>query len=184
MVIWYDESTPGSFGRTDVLGMFTEMVSWLGDQQVADEADPQFRSIFFRTEDRYCNRDTACAAAAFMRQSLLTGDTTWKRKAQFARDYVLDVQEPNGGYPEMRGRAKSDGGSVVNTAIVAENLIKAYRLGLDYDSRDLESLRRMADFVLTLEWLPGAFYHDTNHLGEFRHHQTGELLWGKASRHN
>jgi hypothetical protein len=50
---------------------------------------------------------------------------------------------------------------------------------MDCDSRDLRALERMADFVMTLEWRPGAFYHDTNHLGEFRHHQTGELLWGK-----
>jgi hypothetical protein len=58
------KALPGNFGKPEVLGMFTEMVAWLGEQQVADEADPQFRSIFFRTEDRYCNRDTACAAAA------------------------------------------------------------------------------------------------------------------------
>jgi hypothetical protein len=158
--------------------MFKEMVTWLGGQQVMDPADPQYRSIYFRTEDRYCNRDTACAAAAFLRQFQVTGDGEWRRKASLARDYVIDVHQENGGYPEMRGRQKSDGGSAVNTSIVADRLIRAFELGLDCGPQGLDALARMARFVMTLEWQPGAFYHDTNHVGEFHDHRTGERLWG------
>ena len=167
-----------SFGKDEVLGMFDEMVVWLAEQQILDEGHPHYRGIYFRTEDRYCNRDTACAARAFMRQFLVTGDEKWKEKASLARDYVLDVQEENGGYPEMRGRAKSDGGSTVNTSVIAANLIRAWQLGLESGERELEALSRMADFELALEWRPGAFYHDTNHVGAYRHHETDEPLWG------
>lgn len=170
--------TVAGFGRAEVLDMFEQMIQWLGCQQVMDDADPHYGSIYFPTEDRYCNRDTACAAMAFIRQSAVTGDDSWRRKASLARDYVLRAQEENGGYPEMRGQEKSDGGSAVNTSVISANLIRTYQLGLDLGERDLRALQRMADFTLTLEWQPGAFYHDTNHLGEFRHHETGEVLWG------
>lgn len=166
------------FGKAEVRGMFQEMIEWLGDQQILDASEERYRAIYFRTEDRYCNRDTACAAMGFMQQYRSTGDRVWRDKASLARDYVLDVQKENGGYPEMHGRAESDGGSTVNTAIIASNLIKAYELGLHCTERDLEALVRMADFELTLEWQLGAFYHDTNHQGAFQHHETDELMWG------
>ena len=96
------------FGRPQVLHMCDEMVRWLGQQQVMDDGHPQRHSIYFRTEDRFCNRDTACVALAFMRQHLVTGDPAWKHKASLARDYVLDVQQENGAYPELRGRETSN----------------------------------------------------------------------------
>lgn len=150
--------------RQDVRQMFAEMVEWLARQQVSDDASPYHGCIFYPTENRYCNRDTACAAAMFMRQYHVTGDVLWKDKAALARDYVLRAQRQNGGYPELRGMEDSDGGSAVNTSIIADNLIHACALGLDYGSRDVRALERMADFELGLEWKPGAFYHDTNHL--------------------
>ena len=152
--------------------MFAEMVEWLGKQQVTNKTSKYYRSIYYPTENRYCNRDTGCATAMFMRQYQVTGDKKWKEKASLARDYVLDVQLKNGGYQELRGLENSDDGSAVNTSIIADNLIKAYSLGLEYGERDLETLKRMADFELNLEWEPGTFYHDTNHLKAFKD------LWG------
>ena len=89
----------------------------------------------------------------------------------------LKVQKSSGGYPELRGREESDQGSTVNTSIIAENLIEAYELGLNFNEHDLEALVKMADFVLTLEWKPGAFYHDTNHMWAF------ENRWGNEGSH-
>lgn len=173
---------PGGFGRKDAVGMFEEMVAWLAAHQVALRDDPNCGSIYFPTEDRFCNRDTACMARIFMRQFQQGGGDTWRRKAALARDHVLSVQKPNGGFPEMRGRVESDAGSTVNTAIAAANLIKAYELGLDCEERDLDALGRMAEFEMTLEWQPGAFYHDTNHLRTFKD-QTGRVHWGDEGSH-
>jgi len=172
-----DQASPG-FGQAQVLQMRRDMLLWLGTQQVADEEHPHWRAVYFPTEDRYCNRDTACAAAAFMRQHALTREQQWKDKAAMARDYVLRVQHQNGGYPELRGQEESDGGSAVNTSLIADNLIRAYDLGLERGERDLRALALMADFVLTLEWKPGAFCHDTNHLHTFRD-PNGNVLWGE-----
>ena len=160
------------FSRATALEMFEEMLEWLAKNQVNNLDDPNNGAIYFPTEDRFCNRDSACMARAFMRQYTLTGDDKWLKKATMARDYVLNVQKPNGGFPEMRGTQESDGGSNVNTPIIAANLIKAYELGLGYTVRDLDALQRMADFVLSLEWQPGSFCHDTNH-----QHAFGER-WG------
>jgi len=171
------KNKPEEFGRGEAVGMFGEMAAWLAAHQVALRDDPNLGAIYFPTEDRFCNRDTACMARAFMRQFQLTGDDAWREKAALARDHVLRVQKPGGGFPEMRGRAESDAGSTVNTAIAAANLIKAYELGLDCAARDLDALARMADFELTLEWKPGAFYHDMNHLRTFKD-QTGTVRWG------
>lgn len=168
----------GKLGKADLLEMYDQMLGWLGDQQLMKKSDPHYRCIYFVTEDRYCNRDTACAALVFMRQYLRTGVSKWKRKAELARDYVLDVQADSGGYPELRGRSNSDDGSAVNTGIVADSLIRSYELGMKFGQRDLDALTRMADFVMSLEWKPGAFYHDTNHLHAYKHHTSGELLWG------
>jgi len=156
--------------KNEINLMFTEMVEWLGTCQVMESDNNYYRSIYFPTENRYCNRDTGCVVSAFMHQYLQTGDKTWKEKADLARNYVLDVQQENGGFPEMRGIEKSDDGSTVNTGIIANNLIQAYKSGLEFDQRDLDALRRMAEFELTLEWKPGAFYHDTNHLSAFKEH--------------
>ncbi|MFH1476952.1 MAG: hypothetical protein ABIH24_05615 [Verrucomicrobiota bacterium] len=155
------------FGREDIKLMFGEGMAWLGKHQIADKDSKHYGSIYFPTENRYCNRDTGCTTALFMRQHHITGDRKWKKKASLARDYLLDVQLENGGYQELRGLENSDNGSAVNTSIIADNLIKAFSFGLKYSLRDLEALKKMADFELTLEWKPGAFYHDTNHLGAF-----------------
>ncbi|MFH1477823.1 MAG: hypothetical protein ABIH24_10115 [Verrucomicrobiota bacterium] len=169
--------TTSCFGKSDVLSMFVEMTEWLEKQQVADKGHQHCNAIYFPTEDRYCNRDTACASAVFMRQFSRTGKEAWKKKAECARDYVLAIQREQGGYPELRGSEDSDDGSAVNTSIIADNLIRAYALGLEHGKRDLEALERMANFELTLEWIPGAFYHDTNHLHAFKNN------WGdKGSR--
>ncbi|MCK5845247.1 MAG: hypothetical protein KAG97_11100, partial [Victivallales bacterium] len=155
------------FKREDALKMFDEMVAWLAAHQVLDRDDPNEGAIYFPSEDRFCNRDTACMARAFLRQYVLTGDESWRGKAASARDFVLRAQKEIGGFPEMRGREESDEASTVNTSIVASNLIKAYELGLDCDARDLNALEGMANFVMTMEWKPGAFYHDTNHSRAF-----------------
>ncbi len=154
-------------GRSDVLAMYDEMLAWLADQQVGEESGEQRGAIYFPTEDRFCNRDTACAAMVFVRQARRSGDATWLQRAERARDYVLRVQKPSGGFPELRHQDESDGGSTVNTGIIADSLMKAYALGLGRGERDLDALARMAEFELTLEWQPGAFYHDTNHLATF-----------------
>ncbi len=177
------KSSIKEFGRKKAVGMFEEMVTWLSEHQVAKRGDPNRGAIYFPTEDRFCNRDTACMARAFMRQHLRTGDMAWRQKASLARDHVLSVQKPNGGYPELRGRKQSDDGSTVNTSLVAANLIKAYELGLDCQTRDLAALEKMADFELTLEWKPGAFYHDTNHRRTFKD-QSGTIIhWGEEGSH-
>jgi len=163
--------------RDTLLAMYRDMAEWLSRQQVRDPGARKDGSIYFPTEDRNCNRDTACAAPAFMRMAGLTGDASWCDRADAARDHVLTVQGANGGFPELRGQEHSDEGSAVNTSIVATNLIRAYGRGLSCCQRDLDALERMAEFVLTLEWKPGAFYHDTNHQGAFRG-PNGDLLWG------
>lgn len=164
------------FTLADARDMFAAMVDWLGQQQVTDPQSEHDGAIYFTIEDRYCNRDTACAAAVFMRQARLTGDPGWSRQAAPARDAVLRMQLPNGGLPEMRGREQSDGGSLVNTGVAADNLLRAYALGLPFGDVDLLALRRMADFTLTLEWQSGAFYHDTNHVKAFDNHKGDR--WG------
>lgn len=165
------------FTEKEMVEMFEKMVAWLSDNQVCDENDTNYGAIYFPTEDRYCNRDTACMARAFMRIYNNSQNDSWYKKAALARDHVLKVQKSSGGYPELRGREESDQGSTVNTSIIAENLIKAYELGLSFAQRDLEALAKMADFVLTLEWKPGAFYHDTNHMWAF------ENRWGNEGSH-
>ena len=166
------------FSKKEITGMFEEMAVWLADNQVYDENDPNRGAIYFPTENRYCNRDTACMARVFMRMYNKTRHGSWYKKATLARDHVLKVQKSNGGYPELRGLEESDQGSTVNTAIIAENLIMAYELGLEFDERDLAALAGMADFELTLEWKPGAFYHDTNHMQAFG------SRWGNEGSHN
>ncbi len=166
------------FTKKEMAAMFEEMANWLADKQVCDEKDSNCGAIYFPTENRYCNRDTACMARAFMRMYNNTGHNSWYKKAALAREHVLKVQKSSGGYPELRGLEESDQGSTVNTAIIAENLIMAYELGLDFAERDLVALAEMADFELTLEWKPGAFYHDTNHMRAFG------SRWGDEGSHN
>ena len=161
--------------RSTLLAMYREMAEWLGRQQVRE--GEKVGSVYFPTEDRYCNRDTACAAAVFMRMDGLTGESAWREQADAAREHVLAVQGANGGYPELRGQEHSDEGSAVNTSVIATNLIRSYGAGLACDPRDLDAIARMADFVLTLEWQRGAFYHDTNHTAAFRGPK-GDLMWG------
>ncbi|MBT3377029.1 MAG: hypothetical protein HN742_16345 [Lentisphaerae bacterium] len=171
-------SAPGhTLDKQAVLAMYREMAEWLGRHQVDTPTDTRHGSLYYPTEDRYCNRDTACAASAFMQMAKITGDAAWQKQAAAARDYVLRVQGANGGFPELRGLEDSDGGSAVNTSIIATNLIRAYQRGLPCSTRDVDALVRMADFILTLEWKPGAFYHDTNHAGPFRT-PDGTLRWG------
>lgn len=154
-----------NFGKKDLHEMYSEIAEWLIKNQVADKQSKYLGSIYYPTEKRYCNRDTACLASTFMRMYKNTGDKKWLEHADMARKSVLSVQLENGGFPELRNLEQSDDGSAVNTSIAAENLIKAYKLGLPYDKKDLSALSRMADFELCLEWSPGAFYHDTEHLG-------------------
>jgi len=165
------------FKSEDAVEMFDAMAKWLAANQVSQKDDPNRGAVYFPTEDRFCNRDTACMARIFMRQLTRTEDNSWREKAALARDYVLHAQKPIGGFPELRGREESDKASTVNTSIVAANLIKAYELGLDCGTRDLDALAKMADFVMTLEWKPGAFYHDTNHASAFKDR------WGDEGSH-
>jgi hypothetical protein len=75
------------------------------------------------------------------------------------------VQEEDGGYAELgRDNRRIDEGSIVNTGIVSDALIRAYRAGLPFGERDINALERMADFELKLEWTPGGFYHDEGHI--------------------
>ena len=90
--------------RSTVMAMYHGMAEWLGRQQVRDREGKNGGSVYFPTEDRYCNRDTACAAAVFMRMATLTGDPGWCDQANAARDHVLAVQGANGGFPELRGQ--------------------------------------------------------------------------------
>lgn len=156
------------FNNESLIKMFKEMAAWLEKNQVSAAGDPNRGAIYFPTEKRYCNRDTACMARAFMRLYSQTTERRWYQKAALARDHVLFVQKPGGGFPELRGLEESDEGSTVNTSIIAANLIKAYELGLEYKKQDIDALKNMADFVMSLEWKPGAFYHDTNHTKPFK----------------
>ncbi|HCA48265.1 MAG TPA: hypothetical protein DEP45_13200 [Armatimonadetes bacterium] len=166
------------FGKQHVLAMYDEMLSWLAAQQVGEGDAQHSGAIYFPSEDRFCNRDTACAAMLFAREARRSGDAAWLERASRARDYVLRVQKPNGGFPELRHREQSDEGSTVNTSIVADSLMKTHERGLDLGARDLDALARMADFELTLEWQPGAFYHDMNHLSTFVT-PDGARRWGE-----
>lgn len=151
-------------GTADIVAMFREMAEWLAVQQVQDPAHPHHGAVWFPTETRYDNRDTGCAALAYRRLHQMTGDDRYAAQAELARDYALRVQEEDGGYAELtRGNERMDEGSIVNTGMIADSLIRAYGAGLAWSDRDLEALARMADFALTLEWTPGGFYHDENH---------------------
>ena len=120
--------------------------------------------IHYPSEGRYDNRGTGCAVLAFWRLYGMTGEDRFADQARLARDTVLNIQEDDGGYAELgRNQVRMDEGSIVNTGLISDSLVLAYRAGLDYDRRDIESLCRMADYMLTLEWLPGAFYHDEGH---------------------
>lgn len=148
----------------EILAMFREMATWLAGQQVRDKEHEHYGAVWFPTETRYDNRDTACAALAFWRLFQLTSEDGFADQAKLARDYALRVQEEDGGYAELtRGNQRIDEGSIVNTGLIADSLIRAYRAGLPFEQRDLDALTRMADFELTLEWVPGGFYHDENH---------------------
>lgn len=141
------------------------MTTWLAGQQIQDSAHSYYRAIWYPSEQRYDNRDTGCAALAFWRRFLLTGEQRYRTQAHLAREYVLDVQEEDGGYAELtRNNARMDEGSTVNTGMIAVSLVRAFEAGLECTQRDLEALARMADYLLTLEWTPGGFYHDENHL--------------------
>lgn len=164
------------FGKKDLIEMYSKIAEWLLNNQITDSKSKYHGSIYYPSEKRYCNRDTACLASCFMRLYKNTSEKKWLEHADLARKNVLSLQLENGGFPELRNLEQSDDGSAVNTSIVADNLIKAYQLGLPYDKKDLISLSRMADFELCLEWKPGAFYHDTEHLGIPRYKDRG---WGK-----
>ena len=69
--------------------MFEKMTGWMSDNQVCDENDTNYGAIYFPTEDRYCNRDTACMARAFMRMYNKSQNDSWYKKASLARDYVF-----------------------------------------------------------------------------------------------
>ena len=154
----------GSLGDEDIVSMFRQMAEWLAGQQVRDASHEHYGAVYFPTETRYDNRDTGLAALAFWRLHKLTGDRRYAEQAGLARDYALGVQEDDGGYAELtRDNVRIDEGSIVNTGLIADGLIRAYRAGLPLDDRDLDALARMADFELTLEWVPGGFYHDENH---------------------
>ena len=51
------------FTWRDAVAMFDEMVLWLAEHQVAG-GHPHVWAVYFPTEDRFCNRDTACMARA------------------------------------------------------------------------------------------------------------------------
>ena len=147
--------------------MYWEMVEWLAEQQVRDASHPHYGAIYFPTETRYDNRDTGLAGLAFWRCHAASGDAAFAEQALLARDYALRVQEEDGGYAELtRNNERMDEGSLVNTGMIADGLIRAYRAGLPHGDADHDALARMADFILTLEWQPGGFYHDEGHLSK------------------
>lgn len=156
---------PAPLSSDIILQMNDAMTDWLAGQQVQDPQHPYYRAIWYPSERRYDNRDTGCAVLAFWRKFQQTGDERYLRQANLARDYVLDVQEEDGGYAELtKDNARMDEGSTVNTGTIAMSLIRAFEAGLECTERDLAALSRMADFLLTLEWIEGGFYHDENHL--------------------
>jgi hypothetical protein len=148
-----------------IIQMNDAMLTWLAGQQVQDAEHQYYRAIWYPSERRYDNRDTGCAALAFWRLFQKTGDEKFLHQAQLAKEYVLDVQEEDGGYAELtKDNARMDEGSTVNTGTIAMSLIRAFEAGFECTKRDLTALSRMADFLLTLEWIEGGFYHDENHL--------------------
>jgi len=171
-------NTRRTIRKQEILNMRRQMIEWLVRQQITNSRSPHYGCIYYADEDRYCNRDTGCAASIFMYESHLTGKQFWKGRALIAKEHVLKSQGKNGGYPEMRHRKKSDNGSTVNTAIIADSLVSACELGIPYDEKDLTALERMAEFQMTLEWKPGAFYHDTNHIHSYQYRERGKVKWG------
>lgn len=159
------QDIPAPLADGVIAEMNKAMVTWLAGQQVQDPEHPYYRAIWYPSERRYDNRDTGCAVLAYWRKFLHTGDEKFVQQANLARDYVLDVQEEDGGYAELtKDNARMDEGSTVNTGTIAMCLIRAFEAGFECTERDLTALARMADFLLTLEWIEGGFYHDENHL--------------------
>jgi hypothetical protein len=153
------------FDEAEIVSMYEAMQGWLAGQQVQDKSDPYFGAVWYPSERRYDNRDTGCAALAFWRMFQATGKQQYRAQANLARDYVLAIQEEDGGYAELTfDNKRIDEGSAVNTGMIALSLIRAYEAGFEWSERDIQALSHMADFLLTLEWTPGGFYHDQNHL--------------------
>ncbi len=148
-----------------IVEMNDAMINWLVGQQVLDAQHQYHRAIWYPTERRYDNRGTGCAVLALWRRFAQTGDEKYLHQARLAKDYVLDVQEEDGGYAELtKDNVRMDEGSTVNTGTIAMSLIRALESGFECTERDLKALSRMADYLLTLEWIEGGFYHDENHL--------------------
>lgn len=152
-----------SIGNDSVLRLWQRMIDWPAGKQVAEGRCRG--AVYYPTENHFCPRESACAMTAFMHRYLVEGDPIWKDRALAAMDYVLDSQEEDGGYAELgRDGARIDEGSMVSTAPVACNLIAAVNMGLPAGKRVIECLRHIAEWILKLEWQPGAFYHDENHI--------------------
>lgn len=147
--------------------MVEAMTKWLIGQQVLDRESAYYGAVWYPTERRFDNRDTACLLLACWRKFQETGDEKYRYQANLAREYVLAVQQEHGGYSELTFDNKPmDEGSTVNTGMIAVSLVRALEAGFEWSERDLEALSRMADFLLTLEWTAGGFYHDMNHLAK------------------
>jgi hypothetical protein len=156
---------PSPLPEDVILQMNDAMITWLARQQIQDAEHQYYRAIWYPSERRYDNRGTGCAALAFWRKFQQSGEEKYLHQARLAKEYVLDMQEEDGGYAELtKDNARMDEGSTVNTGVIAMSLIRAFEAGFECTERDLAALSRMADFLLTLEWIEGGFYHDENHL--------------------
>lgn len=161
----YLQDAPARMEESDLIAMNQEMIHWLRGQQIQEVGHPHYGAIWYPTERRYDNRDTACSIPVFWRQYLATGEERYRQQADLARQYVLSVQEEDGGFAELTfDNKRMDEGSTVNTGMAMMALVRAFEAGYPCEQTDLAALSRMADFLLTLEWTPGGFYHDENHI--------------------
>ncbi len=183
----------GKFGKKQLREMFEEILRWCMRRQVLDANDPHYGAIYSE-EDKYDFRDAAAAAVCFMRAWRDTGDEEYRRRALLARAYVYKGQhrenrantEQYGGFCQMVGgkwgefrRLKGPLPNVtgVETAIVANLLVKTYELGLAPSQEDMDYLNAAATWVLNSEFHPGVFHH---HQGSTTDCQNSNILGAMA----
>ena len=164
------------FGKKQLRAMFDDIVAWCRRRQVLDPHDRHYGAIYSE-EDKYDFRDAAAAAVCFAYAWRDTGDADARHRALLARGYCYRGQHmanPRnkaryGGFCHMVHGAWGKGmqrlgrrlGPTVGveTAIIANLLVKTYELGLEPTANDVDHLRAAATWMMNNEFTPGVFRH-------------------------
>lgn len=164
------------FGGSQLRRMSGDVVDWCERRQVLDPNDIHYGAVYSE-EDKYDFRDAAAAAVCFVYAWRDTGEADYRRRAILARDYCYKGQHMSdpanaarfGGFCHMvhgawgPGMQRLDGelGDTVGveTAIIANLLVKLIELGLEPSAEDIEHLRAAATWMLANECSPGVFRH-------------------------